>query len=119
VAGTGPHGVTGPRAWAGVAAALAVVSLGLSWGGQVSGAAHPARVAVIGALLLAAAAWRTGRDGLMTAALVVGVVGVLLGGLDASPGRLVFAGALACLVRAARADGRRLFPPRRLREPLG
>jgi len=91
--------VTGVRAWPVVGAVLAVVSLGLSWGGAVSGAAHPARVAVVGALVLAAAAWRTGRARLLDAALVVGAVGLLVGGVDASPGRLVFATALGCLLR--------------------
>jgi hypothetical protein len=111
--------VTGERAWSLAATALGVVSLGLSWSGQVSGAAHPARVAVVAALVLAAAARRSGRNALGTSAVVAGGVGVLLGGVDASPGRLVFAGALGCLLLATRSGGRRIVPGRAVREPAG
>jgi hypothetical protein len=109
--------VSGGRPWAVAGAALAVASLGLPWTGQLSGAQHPARVAVVAALVLAVAGLRSGRDGLLSAALGAGVVGVLVGGVDATPGRLAFAGAVACLVLGCRAAGRRLLPGRGVRSP--
>jgi len=97
--------------------ALAVASLGLPWTGQLPGAQHPARAAVVAALVLALAGWRTGRDRLLTAALLAGGVGVLVGGLDATPGRMAFAAAGACLVLGCHATGRRLLPRRPVRGP--
>ena len=91
---------------------LAVAALGLPWGGQLTGAAHPARVAVVAGLALAAGALRTGRARLPAAAAAVGAVGVLLGGLDPSPGRIALAGSVGCLVLGCRAAGRRLLPVR-------
>ena len=107
------------RAWPVAAAVLAVVSLGLPWSGQLAGAAHPARVAVVAGLVLAAAGLRTGRDHLLTAAGAAGAVGVLLGGVDPSPGRLALAGAVACLVLGCRASGRRLLPAPPVRGSAG
>jgi hypothetical protein len=111
--------VTGARTWHLAAAALAVAALGLPWGGQLAGAAHPARVAVVGALVLAVAGLRTHRDRLVAAAAAAGVVGVLIGGVDATPGRLALAAAVACLVLGCRAGGVRLVAPRALRGPAG
>lgn len=105
--------------WLLAAGALGVVALGLPWSGQLAGAAHPARVAVVAAVVLAAAGWRTGRDGLLTAALVAVAAGMLLGGLDASAGRLALAAAGVCLVLGCRADGRRVLPGRAVRQPAG
>jgi hypothetical protein len=107
--------VSAGRTWFVVAAALAVVSLGLPWSGQLAGAAHPARVAVVAALALAAAGLRTGRNGLLGAAAAAGAGGVLLGGPDPSTGRLALAGAVVCLVLACRASGRPLLARRRIR----
>lgn len=98
------------RAWLLAGGVLAVAALGLPWTGQLAGAAHPARVAVVAGLVLAVAGLRTGRDRLLTAAVGAGAVGVLLGGLDPTPGRLALAGAVACLVLGCRATGRRLLP---------
>ncbi|HEV7871756.1 MAG TPA: hypothetical protein VGO95_10910 [Modestobacter sp.] len=100
------------RAWLLAGAVLAVAALGLPWTGQLAGAAHPARVAVVAGLVLAVAGLRTGRDRLLTAAVAAGAVGVLLGGPDPTPGRLALAGAVACLVLGCRATGRRLLPAR-------
>ncbi|KQS66905.1 hypothetical protein [Modestobacter sp. Leaf380] len=102
---TAGHAPAGPRArlLLAVAGVLGVLSPGLPWG-VLPGTAHPARVAVLGAAVLAALALRTGRARLLTAAAAVGAVGVLLGGLDATPGRLALAGAVACLVLAALAE---------------
>ncbi len=82
------------------AGALAVLSLGLPWG-LLPGTAHPARVAVLGAVALVLVALRTGRPRLLTAGAAVAGVGVLLGGVDATPGRLALAAATACLVAVA------------------
>ena len=98
------------RGWLVAGGVLAVAALGLPWTGQLAGAAHPARVAVVAGLVLAVAGLRTGRDRLLTAAVGAGAVGVLLGGPDATPGRLALAGAVACLVLGCRATGRRLLP---------
>jgi hypothetical protein len=105
--------VTGGRGWFLGAAVLAVASLGLSWAGQLSGAAHPARVAIVAGLLLGWAGLRRGSDRLVAAAALTGVVGVLVGGLDASPGRVSLAGAVLCLVLGCRAAGVPLLPRRR------
>ena len=102
--------MTAGRGWLATAAVLAVASLGLPWTDQLPGAAHPARVAIVAGLLLAVAGVRTGRDRLLTAAAGAGAVGVLLGGPDATPGRLALAAAVACLVMGCRAAGRRLLP---------
>jgi hypothetical protein len=107
------------HAWYVAAAVLAVLALGLPWTGSLAGAAHPARVAVVTALVLAGAGLRTGRDRLVTAAAVAGTVGVLLGGLDPTPGRLALAGAVACLLLGVRASGRRVLPGRRVRTTAG
>jgi hypothetical protein len=98
------------RAWLLAGGVLAVAALGLPWTGQLAGAAHPARVAVVAGLVLAVAGLRTGRDRLLTAAVGAGAVGVLLGGPDATPGRLALAGAVTCLVLGCRVSGRRLLP---------
>jgi hypothetical protein len=95
--------VSAGRGWLAAAALLAVAALGLPWTGQLAGAAHPARVAVVAAVALAAAGLRTGRAPLLTAATGVGVVGVLLGGPDPAPGRLALAAAVGCLVMGTRA----------------
>jgi len=111
--------VSSPRGWYLAAAVLAVAALGLPWTGQLPGAASPARVAVVAGLLLAVGGLRTGRDSLVRAALGVAVVGVLLGGVDASPGRLALAAAATCLVLGWRAAGRRLLPARWVRGSAG
>jgi hypothetical protein len=111
--------VTGERAWTLAGAVLAVAALGLPWTGQLPGAASPARVAIVAGLVLAGAGLRTGRDRLVTAAVVAGVVGVLLGGVDPTPGRLALAGAVACLVLGGRASGRRLLPGPPVTDPAG
>jgi hypothetical protein len=111
--------VSAGRGWFLAGAVLAVASLGLPWTGQLAGAAHPARVAVVTGLVLAAAGLRTRRDRLVTAAAGAGVVGVLLGGPDPTPGRLALAAAVACLVLGCRAAGRRLLPERRIRSSAG
>jgi membrane protein implicated in regulation of membrane protease activity len=102
--------VSAGRVWLLAGGVLAVAALGLPWTGQLAGAAHPARVAVVAGLVLAVAGLRTGRDRLLTAAVGAGAVGVLLGGPDATPGRLALAGAVACLVLGSRVIGRRLLP---------
>jgi hypothetical protein len=111
--------VTAGRAWTLAAAVLAVAALGLPWSGQLPGAASPARVAIVAGLLLAGAGLRAGRDGLVTAAVLAGVVGVLLGGLDPTPGRLALAAALGCLVVGVRASGRGLRAARPVSDPVG
>jgi hypothetical protein len=107
------------RAWLVAAAVLVVAALGLPWTGAPAGTAHPARVAVIAAVVLAVGGLRTGRDSLVTGAVGAGMVGVLLGGLDPTPGRLALAGAVACLLVGARRSGRRLLPGRGVRKPAG
>jgi hypothetical protein len=111
--------VSAGRAWFLAGAALAVAALGLPWTGQLAGAAHPARVAVVAGLVLATAGLRTGRDRLLTAAVGAGGVGVLLGGLDATPGRLALAGAVCAVLLGCRAAGRSLLPQRRVRGSSG
>ena len=96
--------------WLLAAAGCAAAALGLPWSGQLAGAAHPARVAVVVGVLLAVAGWRSGRDRLLAAAVAVAGAGVLLGGLDPSPGRLALVVAVACLLLGCRAAGRRLLP---------
>jgi len=105
------------RGWLVAAAVLAGASLGLPWSGQLAGAAHPARVAVVAAVLLAVTGLRTGRDRLLTAAAAAGGVGVLLGGLEPSPGRLALAAAVGCLLLRDRPSGRLRRTPRPVRTP--
>jgi hypothetical protein len=109
--------VSAGRGWFVAGAVLAVASLGLPWTGELSGAAHPARVAVVAGLVLAVAGLRSGRDRLLTAAVVVGGLGVLIGGVEPAPGRLALAAAVGCLVLGCRAAGRRLLPGRTVRNP--
>ncbi|MCZ2806988.1 hypothetical protein O2W18_17925 [Modestobacter sp. VKM Ac-2983] len=104
--------MTAGRGWFLGAAALALASLGLPWAGQLSGAGHPARVAVLAALALAVVGLRRGEDRWLTAALAAAGVGLLIGGLDASSGRMALAGAAVCLVLGCRAAGHRLVPAR-------
>lgn len=96
--------------WLAAAAGCAAAALGLVWSGQLPGAAHPARVAVVVAVLLAVAGWRNSRDRLLTAAAAVAGGGLLLGGLEVSPGRVALLAAICCLVLGCRASGRRLLP---------
>jgi len=105
------------RGWLAAGALLAVAALCLPWAGALTGADVPARVAVVAAVALAVAGLRTGRDGLLTAALGTVVVGVLLGGPEAGPGRVALAVAGACLVLGSRAAGRRALPGRGTRTP--
>ena len=107
------------RGWWLPGAVRAVAALGLPWTGQLAGAAHPARVAVVAGLVLAGAGLRSGRDRLLTAAVGAGVVGVLLGGVDPAPGRVALAGAVVCLVVGCRVSGRRVLPERRVRGAAG
>ena len=111
--------MSSPRGWYLAAGGLAVAAVGLPWTGQLPGAASPARVAVVAGLLLAVVGLRTGRDSLVRAALGAAVVGVVLGGVQASPGRLALAAGAACLVLGCRAAGRRLLPARRVRGSAG
>jgi hypothetical protein len=111
--------VSGGRGWPVAGAALAFAALGLPWDGQLTGAAHPARVAIVAAVVLATAGLRTGRDLLLTTALAAGIAGVLLGGLDVAPGRLALAGAVAALVLGCRGSGHRLLPRRGVRAASG
>jgi hypothetical protein len=111
--------VSGGRGWLAAGAALALAALGLPWNGHLTGAAHPARVGIVAALVLAAVGLCTGRDRLLTAALGAGIAGVLPGGLDAAPGRLALAGALACLVLGCRRSGHALLPRRGVRPAAG
>ena len=104
--------MTPGRGWLAAGAFLAVASLGLPWSGPLTGAAVPARVAVVAAVALGAAGLFGGRDRLLTAALGAVVVGVLLGGPEASPGRVALALAGGCLVLGGRAAGRRVLPTR-------
>ncbi|MPR00064.1 hypothetical protein GB931_19495 [Modestobacter sp. I12A-02628] len=99
-----PDAVTpAARRWLALAAVLAVVSLGLPWtaAGTV-GAAAPARALVVGAGVLAVVGLRTRAPAALTAALAVGVSGVLLGGLQVTPGRLVLAAAVSSLALGLR-----------------
>jgi hypothetical protein len=107
--------VSGGRGWFLASAVLALASLGLPWAGQLSGAGHPARVLIVAGLVLAAAGLRRGSDRELTAAAGAGVIGVLLGGVDATPGRVALAGAVVCLLLGCRAAGRRPFPRRPVR----
>jgi hypothetical protein len=111
--------VRAERAWLVAAAVLAAASLGLPWSGQLVGAASPARIAVVAALVLGAVGLRTGRDLLVRAAAGAGLVGVLLGGPDPAPGRLALAAAVVCLVLGCRAGRRPVLPTGRVRSPAG
>jgi hypothetical protein len=103
------------RGWLAAGACLAAASLGLPWAGALTGADVSARVAVVAAVALAVAGLRSGRDRLLTAALGAVVVGVLLDGVGAAPGRVALAAAGGCLVLGARAAGRPVLPTRRPR----
>jgi hypothetical protein len=105
------------RGWFLASAVLAVASLGLPWAGRLSGAEHPARVAIVAGLVLAGLGLRRDGGRELTAAVGAGVVGVLLGGLDATPGRVALAAAVVCLVLGCRVAGRRLLPRRAVRSP--
>ncbi|MFQ1004233.1 hypothetical protein [Modestobacter sp. SSW1-42] len=105
--------MTPGRGWLAAGAVLVAASLGLPWSGPLSGAEVPARVAVVAAVLLAVAGLRTGRDRLLTAALGAVAVGLLLGGPEAAPGRVLLAAAGVCLVLGSRAAGRRVLPAAR------
>ena len=111
--------MTAGRGWLAAGALLAAAALGLPWAGPLTGADVPARMAVVAAVALAAAGLRSERDRLLTAALGAVVVGVLLGGPEASPGRVALAAAGACLVLGSRAAGRRVLPGRRAHSPAG
>lgn len=104
--------MTPGRGWLTASAVLAAASLGLPWAGPLTGADVPARVAVVAAVALAVSGLRSGRDGLLTAALGTVVVGVLLGGPEVTPGRVALLAAGACLVLGARASGRQVLPAR-------
>lgn len=104
--------MTRGRGWFLGAGLLALASLGLPWSGQLSGAGHPARVAVVAAVALAVVGLRRRQDQWLTAALVAAGVGLLLGGIDASSGRVALAAAATCLVLGCRAAGHRLVPSR-------
>ncbi|GAB4081236.1 hypothetical protein GCU67_06615 [Modestobacter muralis] len=107
--------MTAGRGWLATGAVLAAASLGLRWDGPLTGADVPARVAVVAAVTLVVVGLRSGRDQLLTAALGAVVLGVLLGGLTAQPGRVALAAAGVCLVLGGRAAGRRVLPARRAR----
>ena len=111
--------MTGGRAWTLAAAVLGVAALGLPWAGQLPGAAAPARVAIAAGLVLAGAGLHTGRERLVAAAAVAGVVGVLLGGVDPAPGRLALAAAVGCLLLGVRRSGRPLRSSRGVRDGSG
>lgn len=111
--------MTRGRGWFLGAGVLALASLGLPWAGQLSGAAHPARVAVVAALALAVVGLRRRQEQWLTAAFAAACVGVLLGGLDASSGRVALAGAATCLALGCGAAGYRLLPARRARRTTG
>ncbi|MCU1607764.1 MAG: rane protein of unknown function [Modestobacter sp.] len=93
-----------------LAVGLAVVSLGLTWSPGTAGTGTPARVAIVAAIALVGLGLTRGRAGLLPVAVLVGAVGVVLGGVTPSPGRLVLAAAVACLAVGLRADGRRVLP---------
>jgi hypothetical protein len=98
--------------WLAAAGALAVLSLGLPWSPGTAGTGEPARVAIVGAVVLVVLGTTRGRHRLLPVAVLVGTAGVLVGGLSPSPGRLALAAAVACLVVGLRSDGRRVLPGR-------
>jgi hypothetical protein len=98
--------------WLAAAGVLAVVSLGLPWSASTAGTGAPARVAIVAAVGLVAAGLVRGRDRLLSAAVLVGAAGVLIGGVGPSPGRLSLAAAVACLAVGLRRTGRRVLPRR-------
>ena len=99
--------MTGPaRRWAAAAGVLAAVSLGLLWAPGAAGATQPSRVLAVAAVVLVVLAVRGARPALLPVAAVVAAIGVVLGGIDPSPGRLALAGAVVCLLGAVRASGR-------------
>jgi hypothetical protein len=91
--------VTRPLVAAGV---LAAVSLGAAWAPGAAGYTQPSRVLVVVAVALTLLAVRRGTPALLDAAAAAGAVGVLLGGLHPSPGRLALAAAVGCLLVARR-----------------
>ena len=102
------------RGWLAAGAFLAAASLGLPWAGRLTGADLPVRVAVVAAVVLAVAGLRSGRDVLLTAALIAVTAGVLLGP-GGGPGRIALTAAGVCLLLGNRAAGRRRWPLRAAR----
>ena len=99
--------MTGPaRRWVAAGGVLAAISLGLPWAPGAPGSTQPSRVLVVTALVLVVLALRRGRPVLLPAAAAVAAGGVVLGGLDSSPGRLALAVAVFCLLGAVRATRR-------------
>jgi hypothetical protein len=98
--------------WLAAAGGCAVAALGLPWAPFLPGTAAPARVFVVLAVVLVGSGLRTGRDRLLSLAVLVGLAGVLVGGLDPTPGRVALAVAVGCLVAGLRTDGRPLLPGR-------
>jgi hypothetical protein len=88
-----------------VAAGCAVLALGLPWDDVFAGAQHPARVAVVGAVVLTLVGLRTRSRVALRSAVVVGGAGVLLGDLTVSGGRLALAVAVLALVLGLRTAG--------------
>lgn len=92
--------------WLAAAGVCALAALGLPWAPFVPGTAAPARVLVVLAAVLVGAGLRTGRDRLLSVAVLVGLAGVLIGGPQPTPGRVALAAAVGCLAAALHADGR-------------
>ncbi|MEU2347729.1 hypothetical protein [Modestobacter sp. NPDC049651] len=89
--------------WLAAAGLLAAASLGLAWAPGAPGLTQPSRVLVVAVLALVVLVRRTGRTALLPAAAAVAVLGAVLGGFAASPGRLALAAAAVCLLGAVRA----------------
>jgi hypothetical protein len=100
------------RGWLAAAGVCTAAALGLPWSAVLTGAQVPARVAVVAAVVLVCAGLRTGRDRLLSLAVLAGVAGALSGGLSPSPGRVALVLAVGCLIAGLRADGRPLVPGR-------
>jgi hypothetical protein len=98
--------------WSAAAGVCAVAALGLPWSLAAPGAATPVRVFVVLAVVLVVVGRRTGRDRLLSLAVLVGLAGVLLGGLSPTPGAVALAVAVGCLAAGLRADGRPVLPHR-------
>ena len=90
--------------WLAAAGLLGAAGLGLPWEDGAAGTAHPSRVLVVAAVVLALTAVRAARPRLLVGAL--GAVGgaAVLGGWTASPGRLAVTGAALCLALAVRSS---------------
>ena len=88
-----------------VAACCAVLALGLPWDDVFAGAQHPARVAVVGAVVLTLVGLRTRSRVALRSAVVVGGAGVLLGDLTVSGGRLALAVSVLFLALGLRTAG--------------